>query len=404
MQKKLPKIFARVIPFILIFVSLSFIFVGGSFSSQSKMDNIASAQSNAVKENNINYLGLYIEETVDRQLPDHEHEFYENYGVFRQERANYMCAVNIEKEVPFSFKEIEIPETLSMFYFGPIKSAPYVYEGREVYKDFLYPFMYMFESAKIYPPAPYKYVINISQTQADKILEKRMPEKTDKKYTKDDYKSLLQTYTTLSIAGDSDYEFMIGNIFYEANYYYLAAKECLGEFVMVSYFFPKVLTKSNVYLFNEYEFQNNYFMKRILSLYDTDVYELKINHNNLTKKINEELITSFYYKDISGDNWRATFLFFLFGALALISILFICFYFKTYKRIVWWLPLLFSLLSPFIIFKTIFRLTGNILIFSSIATKINFIFVLSIMLIYLVFTIIYFVNLNQKKYIYELNI
>ena len=396
MHKKIFRALTYLIPFLLISVSLSLVFFGGNFSSQYKMDEIAFAQSNTVKSNKINYLGLYVEETAEGQLPDHEHEFYENYGVFRQERANYMSAVNVEKDVDVLFNEIDNVESLSMFYFGPIKSMPYKYQGKDVYKDFIYPFIYMFKSVKVYPPAPFKYVINISQTQADKLLG-------DKEKTEANYKSLLQTMITLTVNGDP-YDFMIGNIFYETNYYYSAVRECLGEFVMVSYFYPKVLTRSNMYLFNEYEFQNTYFMDRILSLYSPSKYSLKVNHNNLSKPVDEKLITSFYYENISQQNWHATLMFVFSGVMSISSILFICIFLKLHKKMIWWIPIILSTLLPFAFFKLITKLSGKISLFASISTNINFYFSLSIILIYFIFAVVHIVKFKREKVSYEINI
>ena len=393
-KKSLSKIVLYILPFIFIFVCLSLNFYGGQFSSSFKLDEIASEQSKVVKENNINYLGLYIENTKDSQLPEPVSEFYAEYGTFRQERANFIPAVNIEKDVDVYFNEIDNPQSLSFFYFGPIRST-YV---NDHYKDFNYPFEYMFESVKIYPPYPYRYVINISKAQADKILDKRSLEKTE-----ENYQSLLHTYTSLSVDG-VDYDFMIGNIFYNSNYYSAAVKECLGEYVMVSYYFPDVLTRSNMYLLGEYDFQNSYYMKRIMSIYDSNKNPLKVNHNNLTKPVDDEFLTSFYYTNIYQNQWLALTIYSLAGVISIVSILFICAYLKLYKKARNWIPLLCSCLIPFAIFKIICLVSGSVRLYSTSSTNVNFYFLIAILLIYLLFTIVYLVGKAKEKRHYEINI
>lgn len=366
------KILLSVLPFFVICGSLFGIFLAGSTASSTKLDQYATNQRVVVKENKINYLGIYLKEEENSPLPNNVSEFYNNYSTFRQDIANFIPAINVEKEIPVYFNEINITNPLSMFYFGPIRST-------SDNKDFNFPFQYMFPSVKNYPKN--KYVINISKTQADLLLEERGIEKSN-----EGYYSLLFTPTSIKVDG-IDYDFQIGNIFLEENYYYKATKEMLNEFVMISYYYPKVLVKDYLYLFNEFEFQNSYYIDYLKNTYDSSKNKMYVNHNNLNKNIDDSKLINFYIDDSRSNNNLAITLASIFSILAVLSLGVSCFIFKSHKKFIYIMPLLICSLMPYLVFKFIYNHNFSRLYFSSFSAKINSYLVICLLLIYLIFYI-----------------
>lgn len=381
-RKKILKLILLVSSFVIIFASLCGVFLAGKYASSTNLDSIATAQRDEVRKNNATYLGLCVKENEEHPLPNHEKEFFANYSTFRQDIANFIPSVNANKEIDVFFNEIEIPNSLSFFYFGPIKS-----DANN--KDFIYPFQYMFKSVKKYPKN--KFVINISQSQADMLLSKRGLDKTS-----ENYYSLLFTPTSLKVDG-IDYDFQIGNIFLEENYYYKASKEMLGEFVMVSYYYPPVLTKQHIYLLNDNDFQNIYYMNYINSTYTKDENEIFVNHNNLTSKTNDEKILSFYYENLESKHNIAVAICCISVVLCLLSLLNLCLVLKTHKKILYWIPFIVSALLPFAIFKIRFNITNDRFYFSSFSSNVNTIIVIGLFVIYFVFFLVYKFKKHNKK-------
>lgn len=381
-KKKILKLILLISSFVLIFASLCGVFLAGKYASSTNLDSIATAQKDTVKTNKASYLGLCVEENDQYPLPNHEKEFFANYSTFRQDIANFIPGVNVDKKIGVFFNEIEVPKSLSFFYFGPIKS-----DANN--KDFIYPFQYMFKSVKSYPKN--KYVINISQSQANMLLAKRGLNRTT-----ENYYSLLFTPTSLKVDG-IDYDFQIGNIFLEENYYYQASREMLDEFVMVSYFYPSVLKKQHIYLLNGSDFQNVYYMNYINSIYTKEKNEIFVNHNNLTNKTDDKRILSFYYDDLDSKHNLAVSICCISGVLCILSLLSLCLVLKTHQKILYWIPLAISTLLPFAIFKIRFNMTNDRFYFSSFSSNVNTIIAIGLFVTYFVFFLVYKYNKHNKK-------
>lgn len=327
--------------------SISILFISGKFHDSCKLDNIAKYQADVAKNstNGGTYLSYYIQNT-NKTLPNNYSEFNNLYGTFRQEKATFASIVDPEKEHHIKFKDIECND-LSLFYVGPLGSKEY----KNHYKHYIYPLELMFNTVVDYGPT--HYVLDISQSQADKYIDFFDLKDID---GQKDYKSLIGKMIDVSV-DDKIYQFMIVNIYFEQNYYYDCIHELFDEFAMVAYYFPQPLVRSNVYIYNTYSYQNNYFNQHIKKLYDFSKFEIKLNHNNLNTDVNEELLLAFANNDLY-KNSAGFYLIFTASIIFMIFSLFIFFKINGHSSLKFSGFYLISLLLPFVffyIYKTVFR-------------------------------------------------
>ena len=373
----------------LVFFSLVLFICSGVFSSDTVLENSANYVAEVVKNNTKNktYCAITVTQTEKSgATADPYNEFHSLYGIFRQERATFGSMYNINKQDSVFLKEINGEINQSIFYLGPVGTIEY----KEHYKTYTYPFEVMFEDERMYDIS--KYVAYVSQSQADSILEARGESKGESGYTEAQYKSLLKTLTPIEINGTTA-NFAINNIYYETSYYYDCFNEIANDFILMSYYLPVELARSNIYLLNEYEYQNQYFMKYINNLYSNKKFDVKVCKNNINGDINEQLITNFYYGSLNSKLDWVTALFIVAAVVSMAAnIYFVWFKLHLEKKALFFSIEAALLLLPYLMFKIIYSTTKNMFIFSSFGTKLNVIFILIFILINI---IMFFVD---KKY------
>ena len=380
--------------FLSTFLSLSLTFVSGYFSSESLFEDnsiyISEIVDKCVPTKDL--MAVSLESVGSDSLPNSETEFLNLYGVFRQEKITFTSGYNLTKENSVTIEELENSVNYSVGYLGSTVSSN-EYKGH--YKDANYPVEFMFP-CKRYDNVSMQTAI-IGQHQADLLLEKRHREKSSGGYTSEDYFSLIASIINITIEGKS-YPFVIQDIFYDSTYYVTGISNTVGDFFFTSYYFPNVLKKQNAYFMCKYSYENAFFMKYINSVYtEKDNFSIKCVKNKITKEFDEERALNFYYNEISKDVFVKTILtvvssFLLFIALSLIFV-----FIKKYNILILISHSAFAFL-PFIIFKIIYLISGNVRIFSEFGATLNSIF----LLVFIVSNIC--IYLFKKNYVGKLKI
>ena len=358
----------RPISLLLSILSLAIVFIGGFFSSNTKLEKIAEYATEVVKEhtNGKSLCALTVEKTSESgSIIDSDSEFHNLYGTFKQQKITFASTINADKRHSIAIENIA-SDNLSMLYVGPVGSVPY--EGH--YKHYTLPIEIMFADEKIDDIS--KYIVYISQSHAYRLLEKQsVPKQPDGSYSYNDYETLLKTLIAINIDGNSRI-FAIQNIYYQSNYYFDGLNEVMGDFVMVSYYLPDNLRdeQQNMYFMSDYTYQNKYFMNYINNAYPSKTYLVKVNRFNLIDAIDETYLTSFYYSNITKSDWAFALL--LTVSIILLVASLICFHFEAKSRTLSWFYLALrtvSIFVPYIIFLIAFRISGNVLFFSETSTK-----------------------------------
>lgn len=350
----------------LLLISFSIPFFAGIFSSETKLEELSNYISNKTIDSTQNGKIMSIGVTSTPQsggLPNDETEFYNLYCMFEQESATFASGYNIYKNETVKFPDLDKNGNYSIFYSA--KDATVSYKGH--YKHWYYPVEFMFPAERLYDIC--RYMIYISQSQANILLAKKGYSQNELgNYTDDDYKSLIKEIITCDINGIS-YECIIGNVFYETNYYYDALSETFDNFIICAYFFPGSLSRTNVYFFNKFPYQNLYFMNYINNVYKNKLYNVEVVRNNIKDSIDYEYVTSFYYsKPLSNNVILTVLLIASFVLILLTSFINIVkklgFNYKYYSLI------FISFIIPYLVFFLVAHFSKSILLLSDFSIRI----------------------------------
>ena len=356
------------------------VFIGGIFSANTQIEKVASYATEVVNTatEKKNLCAITVQATDEsKALADNETEFHNLYGVFRQEKITFATAINPDGEYDISITGIS--NNLSLLYVGPVGTKECDH-GEMRYRHFVYPIQMMFDDGRYYELN--NYIIYISKTHATTILESKGVEKQeDGTYTFDDYQSLVASTINMTF-NETEYDFIVQNIYYEEDYYYQGLFDVMGDFGIVSYYLPEGLSnkRKNMYFMSDYTYQNKYFMDYINTVYSSKKYLVQVNEHNLTKEINIDRLLSFYYGgSVTRTQWLAIIIFIIGGGIFLSSF---CLYFygkvkKGNKRKVYdywiWFILLFV---PYLIFQCLYQLTKEIAVLSESSSKVKGVIIL----------------------------
>ena len=386
LKKKILKFNKIIIP-ALTFFSLTLVFVAGFFSSNTKIEKVAAYAAEVTKNNTTGkqFCCLTAENSfASGSIPDAESEFRNLYGSFAQRKISFASVVNPDKEHSITIGNSLTPN-LSALYVGPVGSTIYKdSDNVEHIKHYIYPVDLMFEDNKDYEKeAVSNYYAYISQGHADIILDSYFHEEKlpDGHYSIDSYRKILLKANIPFRIDDKFFNVSVLNIFYEMNYYYSGLSEVVGDFIMISYSFPNNLAKErkNLYFLNDNSYQNEYYMKYINAVYNSDNYTIRVNHYNLIDRVDDEYLLSFYnFSGGTNADW-ITIILCTFSAIVLIVCLSFIFYIKTkYKRIdlLSKVIFIFSAFVPYLFFKLLFNLTRDVMFLSEVSAKTNTIFII----------------------------
>ena len=348
----------------------SLIFISSYFANDSHLEQTAEYATNIVKNNTKGgkYCAVTVEDTPDSgSILYDQSEFYNLYGIFKQTKVTFGSMINLHEKFDIHFNDIESPSNLSIFYVSITSSTEY----HDHYKNFLYPFELMFSGAKPEQTKGKAGLTYISVDQANKYLIKdgHIPN-AEGMFNSDQYESLLGRKLPLVVDG-KQFDFVIENIYYQTNYYYEGISEIAGEFIVCGAIpNPLITDLMNVYFMSEYTYQNKYFMRYINESYSNYKYLVRISHKNIVGAIDDSRLLRFYgYKCNDGANETTYLLLLTLSIIILASSFVLLVTDKCYSLYELILSLCF--LIPYLIFKIIFICTGNVLLFSGFACKVN---------------------------------
>ena len=384
---------------LVMFFSLSLVFVSGSFSTDAKIEDISFYSAQVVKNNTISKKTLsLIVRSNDKSgsLPNLDSEFHNLYGAFKERVITFASTINADKTMNLRIGDDTsvVSENVSMLYFGAVGSIKYPVTHPTHYKHIMLPIELMFEDNRSSYDVN-RFIINISQHHANKLLaNKGLTPQPDGNYLKKQYESLIRTECKLTNDNNDTIDVCINNIYLQQNYYYEGLNETIKDFVMISYFIPWDLRNhlENCYFLTDSAYQNSYFMKYINDVYGINKYDIYINKNNTFGNIDEEKIISFNSIIISSTNWVSVFLLVLSivlsGIMAISLLLLNEYRFRNTIFELLFLPI------PYFIFFVAFHLTKNLFIFSSFSCAAH----LFIILVYLsAFLLFMFLKKIRKK-------
>ena len=345
----------------LLAVSFTIPFISGSFSSDSKKEELSNYIAERVKDSTLGkaLLAVSITTTSDSgSLPRDEDEFKALYGIFRQENITFASGYNLNKEINISIPDLNDNKNYSIFYNA--KDENVEYNGH--YKHWYYPIEYMFDAQRLYNIS--HYMIYLTKGQADILLEnKGTPKNEDNEYDEDNYRSLIKEQIIVNVDG-KDVNCVIGNIIYEQNYYYKGLKEVLNDFIACAYYCPGDLQRESIYFFNNYSYQNTYFMNYIKHTYSNNPYNISILRNNVTNVFDFDYVTSFYKNDFEGNNTIYVLLIVI--SIFLLSVVSLINFLKCSKLSFKYITLsLIAIFLPYLVFFIIYHITHSILLFSN---------------------------------------
>lgn len=394
-----------------ILLSLTISLLAGLVSNDTKKEKSADYVANVVKNNTIssNYLGVTVQKLQENSYfsaQDNEAEFRRLYGVFRQERATFAAGYNLDKEYSISVECFDSNENQSIMYVGQSLSDPY----ENGYKHNPYPYVFMFPLVR--DESVWQNCLSISKSKATQMLLKLFPEKKESEFVDTDYKEYVvgkKTNITISSPDSSEThteEYTIQNIYYEQDYYYDCINEVVGEFVIFSeYFRPKYsdnkyVPSQRMYFFTDFAYQTKYFMDYLNECYASNEYRIDVATRNIIKgTIDKESVLQF--RDLNTLKKTSVFetLFIIFAiALAFVSVaLFIVSEIHTNKLSV--MLCLVATFVPYLIFKIIYLITKNVVLFSITSTRINGI----LMIVYIaaiIFVCVFEFTIKKRKELY----
>ena len=390
-SKKYGKLF--ILPFV--FLSMILLFLAGVTNSSAKNEQTAEYISEVVLNHTVSkqYLGLAVEskDIEKKQVNDSVAEFRLLYGIFKETNASYISSINADKSHTIYFKNIDDDTNYSFLNNDHGFSTP-EYKGH--YKTEVYPLELMFVGTHLYgeereelPESKiYTNFIYISQTHADKLLEKDGLEPNE-----ENYRNLLGRYVNLEIDG-VDYYFWIEDIYLETNYFYDAVTEIMGGFFMCGGH-PRSLAKQAVFFLKKYSFQNKYYLEYSTTSYSTKDYKYTLLTHNIVDGF--ELDSSKIFINSNANDFGSIVLLAL-AIIILISLLTTIFFTKYRYTVIDHIEIAAVLFAPYIVFWLIHLVTNNILLFSSFYTLWTFGTIV-------VFVILYSVIMLAKKHIINKN-
>ncbi len=364
-MKQIALVLIKVIACLLAFFAFILVFVGGIFSSNTKMEKIANYASEIVLNNTEKheFCALSVEGTSDSgQILDSQTEFLNLYGAFKESIVTFASVVNCDKKQNIKISG-GVSKNLSILYGGANGS----FEYHDHYIHSTFPIELMFKTRNYYELT--QFFAFISQTHADNILaEKGATRDIEGNYSIEQYQSLQGQLISVDIDGEF-YDFAITDIYYEDTYYCKGLNDVIGDFIMCSYYLPDNIQKNraNLYFLNDNAYQNKYLMTYINNAYPSKNYNLQLVKNNIIGEVDADYLTSFYYSDIKNIDWLCT-IFMVLSVLLLIASLFLCFVNKS-NGIIFYLSLSLVSILPYLVFDLVYHISHEISIFSAKSTK-----------------------------------
>lgn len=390
----------------LVFASLVAALSTGFVSNSVNAEVLSNDISNFVKTNTTEsrYLGVVVEKNVKNtvySMQDNDAEFRRIFGVFRQERVTFAAGFNLDKSSEITVNEFEHRENednYSVVYVGQTRYIEY----EDAYKHDPYPLLFKFPLVRKSSEQGIldtQFCISISESRAKELLIKKLPDKDPDDFDDDDYiNNIIGSTLTVTVDG-YEQTYKIQDIYLERDYYYDCLKETVGDFLVLSdYTYPKIgleknLTQQRIYFFNEFPYQTEFFFNYINSIYADNSYPISLaTYNFINKDIDSSFVLGFRDLLSQKSSILGTILIILAIVLAFLSIIYAILY-EIYLNKASLLICFVTLFIPYLLFKVLYLIIGNVRLFSSVGTKTNGI----ILMVYAFILIALFVFRNSIR-------
>lgn len=365
-------------------ISLCGIFCSPSFLSATTTESSAAYISEVIKDSEIDYLPLLIEEEDEKhKVPNTYNEFHALYGAFKESNITYVGSVNGDKEKNISVSNLSTFQDLSFVYAEYFSNVEY--KGH--YKHQYYPLELMFYGHHTtYGKTAFSFCY-VSQSQADELIESN--------YFGDDeinnYEQLLDKVIYINFDG-KEYPYMISNIYFEENYFYEGLNDAFGSFLIGYNRYPDGFRLQSCYFLREYTFQNLFYMNRVKTAFGKEHYTAKIGSGLLDKEIDTKRAMAFLNQtdlNIFLDILSILLLLFFAGIFGITF----CLFFQQIllKKRAYCLLASVPFVLSFLLFLSIFLIANTIVVFSFTSCV-----MFSILLLLSIILSIYFVRKASK--------
>ena len=346
----------RVLNLVITFFSFSCLIVSGFFTSNANLENAS-----------LSITDLTITQTNDKEYScaliegkDEEHktntsvqEYRYWYNTFNggseKSRNAFFGVVNGNKELDCSFNDYDIKESIT-FVFADVNNNQ-SYHDHWIHE--YYHLELMFESDLNVASTNSFSFCYLTQTQAKIILDNLEP-------TDDEYHNLVGKTIDINMSGIV-YKWHIANIILECNDVDDCLTKLFGNWLLGGYKYPENYGKKHCYVFNKYEYQNNFKLKYIKNNYLNSHYQIELGKNNL---INPDIDFDFYNQTHFNNGFLFICLTLIFVFICLQVLSFIILKKRSYLDVFSYIWIVAFSLLPFLLFKIVFRFSHALILFS----------------------------------------
>lgn len=375
--------------FVLTFVSACVLLISGTKSSSFNTYKSASYYADIVQnDKSINNIGLVVKQkNKDSVMPDTATELRSLYGAFGNRKSNYAGTINAEKKHSITFEEYGITENLSFVYVQTGVNVNKSKSNASHYRMEFYPLDLMF---KYYANSPTKHFsfMYISTIQARAIIDSKFPGMFENsiptnelannpEFIKKCKEEILGKGLQMNFDGTVK-NFQVTNIFYAEDYFYNTVYRTIGDFAVGYNQYPDGFAKEATYFLNEYEYQNNFYLKYLKERYNDGNYDFGLVSKGYKSEFNYSKGFSFLEKQ---NNFLFIPLLIVSAFLMLTSLIFM-FRFNLFN-LTYSIYSLLSFLAPHLFGFLLFLTTKNLALFSPFYSVASLICIILFSLIYL---------------------
>lgn len=388
------------ISFGLAFVSSLFLLVAGANHSTINCYRSASYFAETIKKDDSieNVAVIVKQKTKDSSMPDTATELRSLYGAFGNRKSNYAGTINANKNHTIKIQDFNIEDNFSFVYVqtgvgvNPSKTNP---NHRRM--EF-YPLDLMFN---YYPNNPTKYYsfMYISTIHARCIIDYLFPGLFDSNiptseladnetFIKKCEEEILGKGINIGFDGEIK-KFQVTNIFYANDYFYQTVYNTIGDFLIGYNQYPNEFYKEATYFLNEYEYQNNFYLKYIKERYGGGDYEFNFKNTMLADGFD-------YSKGMLFLNEQSSvlfYLFFVFSLILLVASVAMAFYYKI-NNLTYFFYFVIFILFPYFTGLLLYTMTKNIIFFPPFFTTVLLVQVLILSFFY---AIVFVIRKNKEN-------
>ncbi|MDD4153811.1 MAG: hypothetical protein PHT30_00175 [Bacilli bacterium] len=353
--KSLNPVAQRILAASTIILSFALLFPAGSFSASANVEFAAEYFSDLSQNHTIDgqYSYLLIEAASENGPSLHPpyNEYYYWNNVFGKTKDVFFGVVNGNKENECYFSDFGNKETLTFVYANVFSNKEY----GEHWKHEFYDFELMFEGEDT--SGIYYSFCYLTQSQANLIIDKETP-------TIEEYQNLIGNPVSITMDG-VEYQWAIANIILETTNAVEVCNSLFGNFVLGYTKYPQDFNKQHCYIFNKYAYQNYYKLNYIISQFNPSEYVFYLGTNNYDGEFemgSQNIDDMIFGKGISSTPLMAVLLSAAF--VFLILSFYFCYIFNNLEKVKDLLITLVAIFIPYVIFKGLYLLFGNILLFS----------------------------------------